>query len=224
MKRTSQRAIAMLFAASASVAALSSIAAEQNFTPVTDAMLANPDPADWLMVSRTYDEHRFSPLNQITKGNVAQLRMAWARSLPIGTQESTPLVYRGVMYLFAPGASIQAVDATNGDLLWEYTRRYPAGTVPTRAREKSIAIYEDMIYFAAPDGFLVAIDAKTGKQRWETKLDNGGQQAGGLLVADGKVISNRTCEQAKRENCFIAANDAKTGRLVWKFFTTAAPG
>src|SRR5260370_1149695 len=50
------------------------------------------------------------------------------------------------------------------------------------------------------------------------------QQAGGLLLADGKVISNRTCEQSRRENCFIAANDAKTGRLVWKFFTTAAPG
>jgi len=224
MKRISHRAIGIVLAASASLLALSSSAAEQDFVPVTDAMLANPDASDWLMVSRTYDEHRYSPLNQITKANVPQLRMAWARALPGGTQESTPLVYRGVMYLFAPGATIQAVDATNGDLLWEYGRKYPPGTVPTRAREKSLAIYEDMIYFAAPDGFLVAIDAKTGKQRWESKLDNGGQQAGGLLVADGKVISNRTCDQAKRENCFIAANDAKTGRLVWKFFTTAAPG
>ena len=56
----------------------------------------------------------------------------------------------------------------------------------------------------------------------EQFFDNGGQQAGGILVADGKVISNRTCAQAKRENCFIAANDAMTGKLVWKFFTTAA--
>jgi alcohol dehydrogenase (cytochrome c) len=224
MKRHSHRLLAILFGASASIAALMSGASAQSFVPVTDAMLNNPEPADWLMVSRTYNEQRFSPLDQINKSNVGQLRMAWARSLPGGTQESTPIVYRGVMYVFAPGATIQAVDATNGDLIWEYARKYPAGVNGARAREKSIAIYEDMIYFAAPDGFLVAIDAQTGKQRWETKLDNGGQQAGGLLVADGKVISNRTCEQSKRENCFIAANDAKTGRLVWKFFTTAAPG
>ena len=54
-----------------------------------------------------------------------------------------------------------------------------------------------MIYFAAPDGFLVALDAKTGKVRWETKVDNGGQTAGGILVADGKVITNRTCEHGQ---------------------------
>jgi alcohol dehydrogenase (cytochrome c) len=224
MTRTPHRLLTVLLGACAAIAAPRSDAAEQVFVPVTDAMLNNPDPADWLMVSRTYNEQRFSPLDQINKGNVAQLRLAWARGLPQGTQESTPLVYRGVMYLFAPGATIQAVDATNGDLIWEYARKYPAGLRAAAAREKSLGIYQDMIYFAAPDGFLVAIDAKTGKQRWESKLDNGGQQAGGILVADGKVITNRTCEQAKRENCFIAANDAMTGKLIWKFYTTAAPG
>ena len=222
--RDSHRLLALFFGASAAFAAPNASALAQGFVPVTDAMLQNPDAADWLMVSRTYNEQRFSPLNQITKANVSQLRMAWARGLPAGTQESTPIIYRGVMYLFAPGATIQAVDATNGDLLWEYARKYPEGVRGTQAREKSLAIYEDMIFFAAPDGFLVGIDAQSGKQRWEFKLDNGGQQAGGLLVADGKVISNRTCQQSKRENCFIAANDAKTGRLVWKFFTTAANG
>ena len=81
-----------------------------------------------------------------------------------------------------------------------------------------------MIYFGAPDGFLLALDAHTGKLRWETKVDNGQITAGGLLVADGKVISNRTCEQGKREFCFIAAHDARTGKEVWKFYVTAAPG
>src|SRR5207244_11210249 len=172
------------------------------FRPVTDAILANPDPADWLMINRTFDEQRFSPLNQINKGNVGQLRMAWSRGLPNGTQESVPIVYRGVMYLYAPGAGIQAVNATNGDLIWEYQREYPPNVNPRAARSKSLGIYEEMIFFAASEGFLIALEAQTGKVRWQTKVDNGGQTAGGLLVADGKVISNRTCQQGKRENCF----------------------
>src|SRR6266849_7335872 len=115
------------------------------------------------------------------------------------------------MYLCAPGASIQAVDAINGELIWEYQREYPQGVNPRAARNKSLGIYEDMIFFAAPDGYLLALDATTGKLRWETKVDNGGQTAGGILVADGKVITTRTCEQSEREHCFTAAHDARTG-------------
>src|SRR5258706_12413654 len=175
-------AVAMLTAC-----ATLAVAQTQNFTPVTEEVLANPGPGDLLMLNRTFDQQRYSPLDQVNKSNVGQLRMAWSRGLPNGTQESTPIVYRGVMYLYAPGASIQAVDATNGDLIWEYRRSYPAGVSATRGRSKSIAVYEDMIYFAAPDGFMVALDAQTGNVRWETKVDNGGQTAGGVIVADGKV-------------------------------------
>src|SRR4051812_15911804 len=214
-------AVASVFAAQAFAQTVPKIT---DFKPVTEAVLENPDPADWLMLSRTFDEQRFSPLKEINKSNVAQLRMAWTRGLPAGTQESTPIVYRGIMYINAPGATIQALDATNGDLIWEYAREYPSGVTPTLARSKSLGIYEDMIYFAAPDGFLVALDAVTGKLRWETRTGYGGQTAGGILVADGKVLTNRTCEQGKRENCFIAAHDAKTGKELWKFYTTAAPG
>ena len=134
---------------------------------------------------------------------------------------STPIVYKGVMYVWAPGGHLQAVDARNGDLLWEYVREYPREVRNQLGRSKSIGIYDDLIIYGAPDGFLVAIDAKTGKLRWETKTDNGQITAGGLLVADGKVISNRTCEQGKREFCFLAAHDAKTGKEVWKFYVTA---
>ena len=160
--------IAAAFLGVFATTAAAQIAAQlTDFRPVTDAILANPDPADWLMISRTFDQQRYSPLDQIDKGNVGQLRMAWSRGLPNGTQESTPIVYRGIMYLNAPGASIQAVAATNGDLIWEYQREYPRTVTPAAARAKSLGIYEDMIYFAAPDGFLLALDAKTGKLRWE---------------------------------------------------------
>ena len=68
---------ACLLGAVASAGPASPVAAQSAaFVPVTQAMQANPDPADWLHISRTYNQHRFSPLNQINKGNVAQLRMA----------------------------------------------------------------------------------------------------------------------------------------------------
>src|SRR5438094_9026639 len=118
------RVLAILFGVCVCICALNLGAYTQSFVPVTDAMLSNPDPADWLMMSRTYDEQRFSPLDQINKSNVGQLRMAWSRGLPNGTQESTPLVYRGVMYLYVPGASMMAVDATNAALIWAHQREY----------------------------------------------------------------------------------------------------
>src|SRR4029077_5037568 len=79
------------------------------FVPVTQEMLTNPSPDDWLMFSRTYDAQRFSPLKQITTENVAQLRVAWSRGLPSGQLETIPLVYKGVMYVITPAPSIQAL-------------------------------------------------------------------------------------------------------------------
>src|SRR5207249_8404343 len=70
----------------------------KNFVPVTDQMLLNPSPDDWLMFSRTYDAQRFSPLNQVNKQTVSQLALAWSRGMGQGSTETIPTVYKGVMY------------------------------------------------------------------------------------------------------------------------------
>ena len=214
----------------AGVLALSAVAQERPFRPVTEEMLLNPDSSDWLMISRTFDEQRFSPLDQITRENVGRLALAWSRGLPTGSQETVPIVHDGVMYVVQPGAGVIAIDATNGDEIWTYWRDIPRAAVefvgsPETVRTKNIGIYADMIYYPAPDGFLVALDARTGDVRWETKVfdyTTNTEHTGGVLVADGKVITNRTCEQ--QAGCFIAAHDATTGRELWKFYNTAAPG
>jgi len=120
----------------------------KNFPPVTKEMLANPSPDDWLMYSRTYDAQRFSPLKQITRQNVGQLRQVFKKELGMGSQESIPIVYRGVIYVAAPGASVLAIDATTGATIWEHKR--PSGAT----RTKAIAIYEDMVFYSSPDGFI----------------------------------------------------------------------
>src|SRR6478752_1247985 len=76
----------------------------KTFVPVTEQMLANPSPDDWLMFSRTYDAQRYSPLKQINKQNVSQLQLVFAHEMATGTQESIPIVYRGVIYVVHPGS------------------------------------------------------------------------------------------------------------------------
>src|SRR5215813_2526270 len=129
------------------------LAQVKDFVPVTDQMLLNPSPDDWLMFSRTYDAQRFSPLTQINKQNVAQLRLAWERGMGGGQTETIPIVYDGVMYVVNPGAIVQALDATNGDLIWEYKREAPAN-VAAQGRTKSLAIYQDVILYTAPDSYV----------------------------------------------------------------------
>ena len=71
-----------------------------NLTPVTDAMLANPAPADWPMWRRTLNSWGYSPLDEINRRNVAQLSLVWSRPLADGGyQEGTPLVHDGILYL-----------------------------------------------------------------------------------------------------------------------------
>src|SRR5579863_4269229 len=135
----------------------------KDFVPVTEDMLLHPTPDDWLMYSRTYDAQRFSPLQQVNRANVGQLRMAWTRGLGSGTSETIPIVHNGVMYLVEPGAIVEALDGTNGDLIWEYKRKVPAAAAST-ARTKALAIYQDVILYTAPDGYVVGLDARTGEQ------------------------------------------------------------
>ena len=205
----------------ASALALATLAQVQNYKPVTDEMLLKPSPDDWLMYSRTYDAQRYSPLKQITRQNVSRLRMAWSRGFGPGTSETIPIVHNGVMYVVTPGAIVQALDATNGDLLWEYRRKVPVGVAST-ARTKNLAIYDDIVIYMAPDSYVVGLDARTGEQRWETKADESGATSGPLVV-EGLAITGRACA-GKRQNCYIGAYDARTGKEAWRFYTTPAPG
>src|SRR5215471_12041811 len=193
----------------------------QRYVPVTQQMLENPSPDDWLMFSRTYDAQRFSPLKQITRQNVGQLRLAWERGMGAGQTETIPIVHNGVMYVVNPGAVVQALDAATGDLLWEYKRNVPAN-IAGQARTKSLAIYQDIILYTAPDSYVVGLDARTGELRWEAKTDGRGHTSGPIVI-EGKVISAGACA-GKRENCYIAAHDALTGKELWRFYTTAGPG
>jgi alcohol dehydrogenase (cytochrome c) len=202
-----------------------------SFTPVTDAMLANPAPADWLMWRRTLNNWGYSPLEQINRRNVEQLRMVWTRPLTAGDQEGTPLVHDGIMYFPNPNDVTQAFNATTGEFIWEYRRSVPEDVgeyFPAAPTNRNLAIYDNLILDNGADGYAYALDARTGALVWETFIldyRKGAKNSSGPIVADGKVISGRSCEpEGGPEACVLTAFDAKTGKELWRRRTIPKPG
>src|SRR5438876_4096495 len=110
------------------------VAQVKDFRPVTEAMLRNPAPGDWLNWRRTDNAWGYSPLDQINRQNVTQLQLAWSWAMDdTGANEATPLVYDGIMYLPNPRGVIQALDAATGDLIWQYRPEAPAPPAPAQA-------------------------------------------------------------------------------------------
>ena len=191
-------------------------------SPVTDALLAKPPAGEWLTWRRTYDAQGYSPLKQIDRNNVKNLRLAWSWSLPPGPNTATPLVHDGVMFVQGYGDIVEALDAATGDLLWHFQRPLPEGARP--AVKKDIAIYGNKIYAATSDVHLLALDVKTGKLIWDKTLGDsktGMGLTGGPLLAKGKVMIGTGGQQPGGN--FIIALDAETGAEAWRFRTIPLP-
>jgi len=206
-------------------------AGDDSFDAVTDAMLANPDPADWLMWRRTLDNWGYSPLDQVDRRNVGELQLVWSRRLTDGVQEGTPLVHDGVMYFPNPNDVTQAYNAVTGDFLWEYRRGVPDDVgdyFPAASTNRNLAIYGNLILDNGADGYAYAIDARTGKLAWETLIldyRHGAKNSSGPIVVNGKMISGRSCEpEGGPEACVITAFDAETGEELWRTHTIPRPG
>ena len=191
--------------------------------PVTDAMLKDPAAADWLLWRRSYDASGFSPLTAITKDTVADLRLAWSWALPLGPNESTPIVHDGVLFVHGYGDKVQALDAASGDLLWEYARRLPRTVSPSLKR--GMSIYGERLYVPTSDLHVVALDIKTGDVVWDQQIgdpETRRRLTGGTLVANGKVMVGSTGQDGGGND--IVALDAETGMEAWRFGTIARPG
>ncbi|HEU4617846.1 MAG TPA: PQQ-binding-like beta-propeller repeat protein [Gammaproteobacteria bacterium] len=194
-----------------------------DYGAVTDEMLANPPPGEWLTWRRTYDDQGFSPLTEITTRNVDRLRVAWTLSLPPGPNAATPLVHDGVIFVHSYGDHVQALDAATGDELWHYARQLPANQRPSVKR--NLALYADKIYVGTSDAHVVALDAKTGRVVWDQPVADtsvGFGLTGGPLAAHGKILQGINGQGPG--GSYIVGLDAATGRELWRFYSIARPG
>lgn len=198
---------------------------------VTDAMLAGAanDRANWLLPGRTWDNQRFSPLNQINTQSIAQLTIAGlAQTGMTASFETTPIVVNGVMYLTTPTVSnkmkTMAIDATNGRPIWETVYSLGAFQICCGPVNRGPAVAYGMVYVLTLDDKLLALDAATGKVRWQKTVADpsvGYSETMQPQVYDGILIVGSAGGEWPIRG-FVAGYDAHSGNQRWRWDSTDA--
>ena len=188
-------------------------------------MNAENDPANWITHGGTYNEQRFSRLDQVNAGNVGQLSLAWSYDLDTNRgQEATPLVIDGVMYTTTAWSKVVALDAATGKELWTFDPKVPGERGRSACCDvvnRGLAAYQGRLYLGTLDGRLIAIDAATGKPVWSVVTVDQSRPytiTGAPRVIKGKVIiGNGGAEHGVRG--YVTAYDTATGQKLWRFYT-----
>ena len=206
-----------------------------------------PPRADWPLVGGDWGNTRYSTLAQIKPTNVKTMKGAWMVRLNSGfgvpySQQGTPVVRDGVMYITTGQQDIFALDAKTRKLIWEY--RTPADPkTPDNKAKRGVAIGGGMVFGEESDirqpapsqgrpeplTRLFALDQKTGKVLWKHELGEDVPKnrrqyvAAPPLYYKGLVyISISGGDGGLRGR--ITAHDAKTGKEVWRWWAVPFPG
>ena len=209
----------------------SSANAEVSFERLVNAA---GEPQNWLTYSGTYRSERFSPLTEINRDNVSDLKVIWAYQMQpssyggAGLVETTPLVADGIMYLTEPPSTVTALDARTGKRLWTWSPEMPEDVlhIGFPMVNRGVALLDDAVYVGTLDAHLVALDAATGAVRWDVEVaDNKLNYSLTLapLAIDGKIIIGMSGAEAGIRS-FVDAYDSATGERLWRFYTIPAPG
>lgn len=190
------------------------------------------DPRQWVMPARDYASTRFSPLGEINRANVENLRVAWTFSTgELKGHEGSPLVVGNTMYLSTPFPNrVYALDLGQPGipLKWQYTPKQDQTTTLVAccdAVNRGLAYASEgngMLFLNTLDASTVALDANTGKQLWRVyqgNYKNGETMTLAPLVVGDVVISGISGGELGVRG-FATANRIKTGERVWRAFST----
>lgn len=204
-----------------------SCTSEKKEVTINDKAIADESiTSDWLAYGRTHSERRFSPIEDISESNVANLKVDWFIDLPndVGLV-STPLVVDGILYFTGTMNVLRAVDALNGKLIWEYDPEVGKAVKGKRqigwAHSRGISFYEGKIFTATWDGRLIALDAKTGAKIWSVETFSPERAlyiTGAPKAFKGKVIIGNGGTENGPSRGWVTAYDANTGKEAWKFY------
>ena len=198
--------------------------------PVTQAMLdaSEGDKSNWLHSNMAYTNSRFYPADQINAGNVSKLRPAFIFQTEVReSNETSPVVINGVMFLTTSFNHVYAIDATTGQEFWHYKHKMgPVTTYCCGPNNRGVAVADGTLYMGTLDSKLVALDAKTGKVNWISDIadpEKGYSETMAPVAVDGKVIIGTNGGEYGIRG-FQKAFDGKTGKLLWTFYTIPEKG
>ncbi len=191
---------------------------------------AEREPGQWFTPGRDGEGTYYSPLDDISDGNVARLGFAWDHEL--GTRrglEATPVVVDGVMYAAGNWGRVYALDAATGRELWTYDPqadgqwgRYAC----CDAVNRGLAVWKGRVYVASLDGYLHAIDARTGRRVWRADtLPARGAKAfhyfvtGAPVIAGDAIVIGNGGSDFKGARGSVSAYSLDTGAFEWRFYT-----
>ncbi len=185
--------------------------------------------AEWHNVNGDSNETGYSRLDQITAANAGRLGLAWYLDLPgEASLEASPIEVKGLLYFTGSYATVYAVDAASGRLVWKYEPKTwehnPAKMNYGFGANRGAAFANGKIFSAALDGRLFALDAQTGRVIWSTETTDpkGGQTVTGApRVFDGKVIIGQAGADFGMRG-YVTAYDQQSGKQVWRFFVVPA--
>ena len=199
------------------------------FAPVTWERLVNAadEPHNWLMYSGTLDSQRYSRLNQINIGNVANLELKWAHYIPqLDRAETTPLVVDGVMFITESPSNLVSVDATTGRPYWKYEHQLPDDLrICCGRNNRGVAILDETLYMSTLDAHLVAIDARSGNLLWSAEVGDyraGYSKTAAPLIVKDKVVTGIAGGEFGIRG-FLDAYDADSGNRIWRTHTIPGP-
>jgi lanthanide-dependent methanol dehydrogenase len=185
------------------------------------------DDSQWIMPAKNYSSTRFSGLDQVNAGNVADLAVDWTFST--GTTagfEAAPLVIGDTMYIVTPWPNVlYALDVRDGSKRWSYEpepARAAKGVACCDVVNRGAAYFDGKIIYNTLDNHTVAVDAESGEEVWKTRLgdiNRGETMTMAPLVVKGKVlVGNSGGEMGVRG--WITALDAGSGEIVWRAYST----
>jgi len=201
---------------------------------------------DWRLHNLDLLGSRFSPSDQITPDNVASLTPKWLFQHGVidgVSNQTTPIIVDGTMYVTDSRGSVYALDALDGHLLWTYdvTRLLGGGRREGYIfRHRGVA-YDDGVVYTAAGSFMFALDAITGEPlegfgdngqapvildvlhlknpEIETAISAGYWFTTAPQVYNGVIYVGTTRSESHIAGGYVLAIDSKSGEVLWNFNT-----